>query len=85
MDCTDIIVGMARGNLNRVFDAYTRDRSTPMEDSIYGGSDSISGAAASETDGVTTVMFRKPLAECEINLSYLCLQFFVVYLPNRFL
>jgi hypothetical protein len=26
MDCTDIVVGMARGDLGRVVDSYTRDR-----------------------------------------------------------
>jgi hypothetical protein len=26
MDCSDIIVGMARGDLGRVVDSYTRDR-----------------------------------------------------------
>jgi hypothetical protein len=27
MDCTDIVVGMARGDMSRVIDSYTRDRS----------------------------------------------------------
>lgn len=26
MDCADIIIGMARGNLSRIGDYYTRDR-----------------------------------------------------------
>ena len=26
MDCTDIVVGMARGDMGRVVDSYTRDR-----------------------------------------------------------
>ena len=26
MDCTDIVIGMARGDKSRIYDAYTRDR-----------------------------------------------------------
>ena len=26
MDCTDIVIGMARGSTSKVYDAYTRDR-----------------------------------------------------------
>ena len=37
MDCTDIVIGMARGDTSRVFDYYTRDRSTPLRDSQYDG------------------------------------------------
>jgi hypothetical protein len=28
MDCTDIVVGMARGDMGRLIDSYTRDRWT---------------------------------------------------------
>ena len=34
MNCADIVIGMARGTASRVFDAYTRDRSTPMADKV---------------------------------------------------
>ena len=27
MDCSDIIIGMARGSFSKIYDAYTRDRS----------------------------------------------------------
>ena len=29
MDCVDMVIGMARGDTARVWDFYTRDRSTP--------------------------------------------------------
>ena len=35
MDCMDMVIGVARGNLGRVGDFYTRDRSTPREDSFW--------------------------------------------------
>ena len=47
------------GNLHRVQDMYTRDRSTPRSDSIYLGSDDVTGAAGSQVDGLTTIAFRK--------------------------
>lgn len=30
MDCMDMVIGMARGDTSRVWDFYTRDRSTPQ-------------------------------------------------------
>ncbi|KAH7971442.1 hypothetical protein HPB49_024151 [Dermacentor silvarum] len=67
MDCTDIVVGAARGNLSRVLDMYTRDRSTPRTDAFYGGHDDLSAAFAYEEDGTTVVFFRKPLAANELS------------------
>jgi hypothetical protein len=61
MDCTDIVIGVARGNQYRVIDYYTRDRATPRKDSFYGGEDSLTGAVAKEVDGITYVKWRKPL------------------------
>ena len=61
MDCTDIVVGRARGGLGRIVDSYTRDRSTPLADSQYGGTDSLTGGLAWEEEGDTVMMFRKPL------------------------
>ena len=61
MDCTDIIIGSARGNQYRVLDYYTRDRTTPMLDSIYGGSQDLTGAVGQEVGGVTTIKFRRRL------------------------
>ena len=62
MDCADIVIGAAIGQLSRVKDYYTPDRSTPKEDQFYGGSQSLTAAIASQSDsGITTVIFRKPL------------------------
>ena len=61
MDCQDIIIGKANGDLSNVGDYYTRDRSTPRRDDIYGGKDDLSAAAGWEEDGVTTIMFRRPV------------------------
>ena len=62
MDCTDIVIGTARGNQYRILDYYTRDRSTPRMDEFYGGSQSLTGAVGKEEDGVTTIIFRKSLS-----------------------
>jgi len=61
MDCTDIVVGMARGSTSRIFDYYTRDRSTPRRDTFWEGEDDLTAALGFEEDGVTTIMFRKKL------------------------
>ena len=61
MDCTDIIIGVARGDQYRVIDYYTRDRATPRMDEFYGGQDGITAAIAKEENGVTYVKWRKPL------------------------
>jgi len=69
MDCADIVVGAAVGELGRVGDYYTADRSTPRHDEFYGGSQSLTAAVASQSaDGITTVIFRRPIAG-EIELS----------------
>ena len=62
MDCIDVVVGAARGNLFRILDYYTRDRSTPRTDDFYGGEDDLVAAIAGEDNGVTTIRFRRPLA-----------------------
>uniref|UniRef100_H2XT76 EGF-like domain-containing protein n=1 Tax=Ciona intestinalis TaxID=7719 RepID=H2XT76_CIOIN len=59
MDCIDVVIGSVKGNLHRVQDMYTRDRSTPRADAFYGGSDDITGSAGSQVDGFTTIVFRK--------------------------
>lgn len=59
MDCTDIVVGSAQGKLTRAADMYTRDRSTPLDDTIYKGKDDLSAVFGAEVDGRTIIMFRK--------------------------
>lgn len=61
MDCTDIMIGAARGDRFRVFDYYTRDRATPRRDTFYGGKDDITAAVGKEEGGFTYIKFRKPL------------------------
>ncbi len=61
MDCTDIVVGSAIGDMSRIGDFYTVSRATPRQDSFYGGEDSLTAAVGWEENGVTTLMFRKPL------------------------
>ncbi|XP_032671335.1 uncharacterized protein LOC116844219 isoform X3 [Odontomachus brunneus] len=65
MDCTDIIIGMARGTKYKIGDYYTRDRSTPRKDEYWGGRDSLTAAIGYEHDGVTTMLFRRKLAANE--------------------
>ncbi|XP_069356051.1 uncharacterized protein [Maniola hyperantus] len=61
MDCTDIVIGTAKGNYHRVLDYYTRDRSTPRVDTFWGGHDDITAASGFEENGVTTIMFRRKI------------------------
>jgi len=62
MDCADIVIGAADGQLSRVRDYYTADRSTPRQDEFYGGTQSLTAAIASQSDdGITTVIFRRPV------------------------
>ncbi|XP_044586163.1 uncharacterized protein LOC123266182 isoform X8 [Cotesia glomerata] len=66
MDCTDMIIGMARENTHRIGDYYTRDRSTPRNDAFWGGKDSLTAAMGFEKNGVTTIMFRRKLVTNEL-------------------
>jgi len=61
MDCTDIVVGLARGSVSKVYDSYTRDRSTPQPDEFFGGQDDLTAAVGYEEDGETTIAFRKKI------------------------
>lgn len=65
MDCTDIVIGTARGKYSRVRDYYTRDRSTPREDPFWGGNFDLTATGGFEANGTTTIMFRKKLESSE--------------------
>ncbi|XP_061384792.1 uncharacterized protein LOC116773511 isoform X3 [Danaus plexippus] len=65
MDCTDIVIGSAKGNYHRVMDYYTRDRSTPRVDKFWGGKDDVTSASGYEENGVTTILFRKKIKATE--------------------
>lgn len=61
MDCTDVVIGMARGEQSRIFDYFTRDRATPCRDEFYGGEDNIIAAIGKEEDGFTNIKWRRKL------------------------
>lgn len=61
MDCTDIVVGAAKGGLSRIRDSYARGRHTPLEDSNWGGKDDLTAATGWESNGVTTLIFRRKI------------------------
>jgi len=62
MDCTDIIIGAARGERSRIGDYYTRDRASPRSDAFYGGGkNSLTAAIGQEKRGATTILFRRKL------------------------
>ncbi|XP_030851987.1 uncharacterized protein LOC578616 isoform X1 [Strongylocentrotus purpuratus] len=67
MDCMDFTIGMvSHGNVTRIHDYYTRDRSTPRLDSFYGGMDSLVAAMGFQwADGRTRIVFRKKLEATE--------------------
>lgn len=65
MDCTDIVIGTARGEMSRVWDYYTRDRSTPRLDTFWGGKSDLTATGGFEKDGITTIIFRKKLSADE--------------------
>ena len=65
MDCVDMVIGTARGGTSRIFDYYTRDRSTPRPDEFWGGQDDLTAAVGWERDGETTVLFRYEYSRVE--------------------
>ena len=85
MDCTDIIIGSARGELSRVGDYYTRDRSSPRSDAFYdGGSNSLTAAIGKEENGVTTILFRRKLLGCYfVNIECFAEQYYKYSIYTR--
>ncbi|VDK17311.1 unnamed protein product [Anisakis simplex] len=65
MDCTDVIIGSVVDGRSRINDMYTRDRSTPIIDTLLDGEESFSAAYGIEQDGRTIIMFRRSIAEIE--------------------
>ena len=72
MDCTDIVIGTARGGRFRVFDYYTRDRSTPQMDGFYSGTQDIVGSVGREENGITEIKFWKKLTSSKFIASLKC-------------
>lgn len=63
---TDIIIGTAQNQSSRVLDYYTRDRSTPRQDSFWGGTNDLTATGGFEENGVTTIIFRRKLESKDI-------------------
>ncbi|CAO4364658.1 unnamed protein product [Caenorhabditis nigoni] len=61
MHCADMVVGMVANGRARIMDMYSPSKATPMEDTFFGGENSLTSAAAFQEDGVTTLIFRKKL------------------------
>ena len=61
---------MDLGDLHRVQDMYTRDRSTPREDRFYDGTEDLTGSAGSQIDGLTTIVFRRKLEGALLQRCY---------------
>ena len=80
MNCVDIVIGTARGTQFRVFDYYTRDRSTPLFDEMYGGTQGITAAIGKEVDGITTIKFRKSLTSGKSNIATCIIIFIIIIL-----
>jgi DOMON domain len=81
MDCTDMVIGASIDGLHRVRDYYTQDRSTPRLDEFYGGMQSLTAAVANETNGVTTIIFRKPI-KGELFCTLLCISLILYSILN---
>ena len=64
MDCTDLVIGSAKGSYSRIGDYYTRDRSTPVRDEYLGGSNGLTAGLVWEEGQHTLMLFRKKLT-CE--------------------
>ena len=53
-------------SIGEVNKAILNFRSTPRRDEVYGGQDDLTAAIGWESDGVTTVMFRKPASGAQV-------------------
>ena len=58
-------------SIRKVNKAIFNFRSTPRRDEVYGGQDDLTAAIGWESDGVTTVMFRKPASGAQVFSAYL--------------
>ncbi|KAI6200373.1 hypothetical protein M3Y96_00726900 [Aphelenchoides besseyi] len=65
MDCTDIVMASVVDGRVHIEDMYTRDRSTPINDEILDGEQSLTSVYGVEQNGRTIVMFRRGIREIE--------------------
>lgn len=68
----DVVVGLAKGNIFKIQDAYTPSRARPLPDAHFGGQDDILDANAFEAEGYTYMKFIKPL-ETQDSVADYCL------------
>ncbi|VDN83646.1 unnamed protein product, partial [Brugia pahangi] len=61
MDCLDMVIGVIIDGISQVRDYYSFPQITPQLDEFFGGKDSLTSATAYQQDGITTIIFRKPL------------------------
>ncbi|VDK81473.1 unnamed protein product, partial [Litomosoides sigmodontis] len=61
MDCFDMVIGVMIDGMSKVRDYYSVPHIVPQPDEFFGGKDSLTAATAYQQDGVTTIIFRKPL------------------------
>uniref|UniRef100_A0A0N5AE40 TIL domain-containing protein n=1 Tax=Syphacia muris TaxID=451379 RepID=A0A0N5AE40_9BILA len=60
-DCADFVIGSTLNGVVRIRDYFASSRLGPQLDLFYGGKDSLTAATIQQKDGVTTMIFRKPL------------------------
>lgn len=56
-----MVIASARTKYSRVYDSFSRDRSTPKADTYFGAMNSLTAAIGKEENGVTTILFRRKL------------------------
>uniref|UniRef100_A0A0R3S1G0 DOMON domain-containing protein n=1 Tax=Elaeophora elaphi TaxID=1147741 RepID=A0A0R3S1G0_9BILA len=61
MDCLDMVIGMMINGVSQVRDYYSLSQIALQPDEFFGGQDSLTSATVYQQDGITTVVFRKPL------------------------
>ncbi|KAI6214090.1 hypothetical protein M3Y94_00227600 [Aphelenchoides besseyi] len=64
MDCTDIVMASVVDGRTHIEDMYTRDRSTPINDEVLDGEQSLTSVYGIEQNGRTIVMFRRGIRGC---------------------
>uniref|UniRef100_A0A0N5D296 DOMON domain-containing protein n=1 Tax=Thelazia callipaeda TaxID=103827 RepID=A0A0N5D296_THECL len=61
LDCVDVVIGSVINGMSRVRDYYSVSHARPQLDEFFGGQNSLTSASAYYHNGITTVVFRKPL------------------------
>lgn len=64
-DCLDMVIGVMINGMSQIRDYYSFPQMKPQPDEFFGGQDSLTSAVAYQQDGITTLIFRKPLMGME--------------------